>query len=524
VKRILYYSDNQLHIFHWLKNQCIANFKFKLDASGLEKLKSYLLSAEKTPVRLLLDLMTEEFNQTKIPHVGLADRKAIINRQISRDHPNSKDYINHNIRGREKSNRQDDILFYSVLSNPDILDPILNILKQCHIPVSGIWSIPLLSDLLLSKISSNSTNVILISQQTSGIIRQTFFKNNKLINSRLTKIYLNPDSSYQNITEEIDQTVHFLINQGFIKLNEIIDIKIIFPDSHLIKVKLNSNADICNFYFHTPEEISQLLHYKSAQTEFSNEIFSYLCSSSSILSGHYWPRSVFNMYYQQFLTIFLKIISITLVICSLLCSAFYLSKSKSLNMELITLKHLETGIKNEYNIKFSKIENSFYNIQIMESSVLLSQQIIHTRFQSPQKIMSRISKALTPSHVSSLQFTKYSWRQIQSDSISDITDQPVSRQIDYADITPIFYYAKLTGVFLNTQDDLSIQRKLLHSIVDNISNLNPDWDVKLIKSPFTSTSNSEIEHERSASQKKTRESHSAFSEFQIAILVSGSKI
>jgi len=63
MKRIFYFSNFQLTIFHWQRKKCIARYTFNSSQQGLEKFKTYLLETNNAPVRILLDLIEEDFKQ-----------------------------------------------------------------------------------------------------------------------------------------------------------------------------------------------------------------------------------------------------------------------------------------------------------------------------------------------------------------------------------------------------------------------------------------------------------------------------
>ena len=66
-------------------------------------------------------------------------------------------------------------------------------IEECDVPLSGIWTLPLISKGLLSQLKVQSDVVLLVSQQVGSNLRQSFFKNKKLISSRTS--VLNEDES-----------------------------------------------------------------------------------------------------------------------------------------------------------------------------------------------------------------------------------------------------------------------------------------------------------------------------------------
>lgn len=220
MKRIFYYSGYRLTVFHWQNNECIATYAFNPGEEGIDKFQTYLKATANTPVRILVDLIEEDFKKETIPHVGAADRKAIVRRLIDRQYRKSKDYVQYKVLEREKTGRKDDVLLYSVLSNPEILEPWLKPMQATGTAISGIWSLPLLSPKLFKKLNTQAKNVLLVSQQVPSNLRQTFIRNGRFESSRSAVVNLDDAPIGEYISSEVEQTIRFLSNQRHIGFDE----------------------------------------------------------------------------------------------------------------------------------------------------------------------------------------------------------------------------------------------------------------------------------------------------------------
>ena len=68
----------------WLGHRLESSVYFEPDEQGLDLFSSYLRSFRSEPVRLLVDLIEEEFRQLKIPLLRGSDRQAILDRNYAK--------------------------------------------------------------------------------------------------------------------------------------------------------------------------------------------------------------------------------------------------------------------------------------------------------------------------------------------------------------------------------------------------------------------------------------------------------
>lgn len=504
MKRVFYYSGYRLTVFHWQNEKCISSYVFNPGEEGIEKFKTYLMATENTPVRILVDLIEEDFKKENIPHVGAADRKSIVSRLIDRHYRKSKDFVNYNVVGREKTGRKDDILLYSVLSNPEILEPWLKPIRECNTSISGIWSLPLLSEILFRKINNKSNNVLLVSQQVPSNLRQTFVKHGHFESSRSAVVNLEDATIGEYISSEVEQTIRFLSNQRHIGFDDKIEIHVICREDDLEEIQSRcKDTALRSFHYHKLLEVTETLgcDMQSADTketnisDYSNGIYSFICSSKLSPVGHYGSPSLFHKYYEQLLSKSLYVASTIILLLSIIMSFSYFSESVVLDEESITLNIQTEGVNNDYEKTLAKLETKLSKTQQMKSSVLLTEKIQQSKILSPQNFMVDISRILTRSGMHDTEITKIHWQQHQGSVMPVTNDNRKKINTDYAKADEINQHAIIGGYIRVSQSSLKQSVNKVNSIIDAFKNNKLVKDVSIIQMPVDVRSKSSIENE-----------------------------
>jgi len=447
VKRIFYYSGYRLTVFHWNNNECIATYSFNPGDEGLDKFQTYLRATANTPARILVDLIEEDFKKESIPHVGAADRKAIVSRIIDRQYRKNIDFATFRVVDREKTGRKDDVILYSVLSNPEILDPWLEPMKEMGIAISGIWSLPLLTPRLFSKLKIKAHNVLLVSQQVPSNLRQTFIKNGKFESSRSAVVNLEDASIGEYISTEVEQTIRFLANQRHIGFDEKIEIHVLCRKADIAEIQskcLDTNLRI--FHYHELKELEEALNCNIQSAEYTNGIYSYVCASQIIPVGNYGNKSTFIDYYGQLTSKALYSVSALLLLAATILSFSFVSESIVLDDEAITLRKQAEVISINYQKKLAAMEPRLKQAESMQSSVLLAENIKSNRVVSPLSFMSFISRTIARNEFHGTEITALSWKQNQALTIPvKNTRNVIKETIDYGKPSPINQVASITG-------------------------------------------------------------------------------
>ena len=67
MRRVLYFTGYRMVAQEWSGRRLVSSVYFEPDEQGLDLFNSYLRSYRDEPVRLLVDLIEEEFRQVRVP-------------------------------------------------------------------------------------------------------------------------------------------------------------------------------------------------------------------------------------------------------------------------------------------------------------------------------------------------------------------------------------------------------------------------------------------------------------------------
>jgi hypothetical protein len=191
-KRILYASDYYLIAYEIRAKSIIEIQQFQPGTNSKTAFVNYLRADSHTPIVWLIDSLQEEYKTARLPHVMGKDQRNLIRHKMKR----LFEYTNYTYgitQGREQDGRGDDHALFTALSHPDFLQPWLDLIITHKVPLAGICSLPLMSQMLLKHLPKAPYTLLVahtppVTEQSFCGLRQTFFMGKHLQFSRLTAI------------------------------------------------------------------------------------------------------------------------------------------------------------------------------------------------------------------------------------------------------------------------------------------------------------------------------------------------
>ncbi len=511
MKRLFYFTGYRLSVLYWKGKELVGSSSFEPTREGLDNFRNYLLQTENISGMFLVDVIEEDFRNEKIPHVSNKDRQAVISRLTDRYYRTSQDYCYNEIIGREKTGRKDDIVLLGAMTNPQLIQPWLSIIEECEVPLSGIWTLPIVSKKLLKTLNATSGCVLLVSQQVNSNVRQTLFRDGKLVSSRQSIVNqdINDISNIGELAEpEVNRTIEFLRAQNLVSSDEVINLHILGSAEQLDSLQLSFKPnDFQTITIHHITDIQEKLGLKGVGGKFSDIIFAWLCSHQGIAFSHYGSRQTFNRYQNKIISMALYAASITVVVIAILFTELNVSEALEYKKSVTLLKQEENNYKNLYSKKFKDFEDVFQNAGIMNAAVQLAGQIKVNSATSPLDFLIKLSDMLSLEKGDELHIDNIQWQAININEQFDTTTNA-----NFTANLPVKHSAIVTGRIdvpeHNYRESINHIERIINYLKANAS----IDDVIALKMPVDLRSESKFSTESGVeiSQRATKESSGVF--------------
>ncbi|MBI5922092.1 MAG: hypothetical protein HY847_10675 [Betaproteobacteria bacterium] len=189
-RRLLFLDANLMSAYRWQDGQLYPEGSFATDSKGQEAFATYLPEHKKSLFYLLAEVVEEGFQADVIPHVQGSDRTALLKRKVDQYFFGTTLNLAFTM-GRETEGRRDDKILFYALTRPQFFEPWLDALRAAECQLTGVYSVSLIANTLVSLLSSKtpreSPRFLLVSLSRGGL-RQSFFEQGKLRFSRLTPL------------------------------------------------------------------------------------------------------------------------------------------------------------------------------------------------------------------------------------------------------------------------------------------------------------------------------------------------
>jgi hypothetical protein len=418
MKRIFYFSGHRLTVFHWNRKTLAGACSFESNDEGYEKFRQYLESSEKTSTCMMLDVIEEDFRKDVIPHVYGKDRNAVISRLMDRHYRSSRQYTYSEIQGRQKHGRKDDEVLLAAITNPEMVQSWMRIIVECDVPLSGILSLPLISKAMLPIIGAKKGYVLLVSQQVNSNLRQTFFKDGKMMSSRQSVI--NQDAeNISNIGKharpEIERTITFIRSQYQLE-NEVINVHMIGSDAQIDSLENTFLSDMTDIYHvHRLKDIDNKLGLTGLTDKFADGLFSWIAMNRSAMASHYGRKQEFVRFYYALASNALYASSVIVILVSLLMIESNISDGISYKESTKLLQQRTSEFRRVYNEKYQAYEELFSNAKLMDMAVGMVDQIESNSQITPLDFMLALSKLVSNPQIGRIYIDKIEWTTRQRD-------------------------------------------------------------------------------------------------------------
>ena len=209
-QRILVISGAGLTVHRRHGRKLSAPFAFASHDEGHARFARYIERHPSDVTRVIADVVEEEFREETVPHVPVWERRALMRARAQRAFRDAR-YVHSTRLGREPGGRRDDRVLFSAITRTETLDPWIDTMVRHGVPLAGVYSPAMLTGAMLKAIGADGENVLVVSFQSGGGLRQTWFRRGRLRLSRLAALPEPDDVRFEpSVLHEIDRTRRYL--------------------------------------------------------------------------------------------------------------------------------------------------------------------------------------------------------------------------------------------------------------------------------------------------------------------------
>jgi hypothetical protein len=277
-----------------------------------------------------------------------------------------------------------------------------------------VWTLPLVSKKLLPIIGAKKGPVLLVSQQVNSNLRQTFFRDGKILSSRQSVI--NQDAvDISKIGDfarpEVERTIEFLRNQRMVEADEAIQIHIIGSGEQLESLEESFESTSLNqIRIHRVAELHEKIGINDLNEKYSDGLFAWLCMSQWEPKGHYGEIAQYDQHYYKLASGALYALSIVIVLVALLTTESNISSAVEYGRSVELLRTQAKEYKKVYKKKFEEFEPVFTHARAMNAAVDLADKIYRNSRVSPLDFMIELSNILNKPEFNKIQVKKIEWK------------------------------------------------------------------------------------------------------------------
>lgn len=389
MQHVLFFAGYRLKVYALSGQRIVDCTSFEPTEEGLLDFSQYAKTHIRKPVRLLVDIIEEDFRLDIVPHVSGKDKQALHQRLLNKYFRNLEHrYIS--VQGRKDAGRKDDEVLIAGITNSDLLKPWLKILDQNTVALSGIYSLPLLAETILPDFCDNADKpVLLVSQQVPTSVRHSFYQQGRLKVSRLAQGLGDEKESTEKIAlKELDKTLRYIENQRLIDKNNNLELHFLGTKESLHNVQQEAQQQQKVELLNGLKE-----HILPDSHDFADQYFIEKLAAQKWPKNHYGHDKNLRIYYHKLLAKLLTILSIIILISSALYTAYLFMQEKEEQMAIPMLKSQAQDYRQRYDERTGELSELGVEALDVQSSVQDLKRLQEIYQQQPQSFLNALSLA-----------------------------------------------------------------------------------------------------------------------------------
>ena len=200
---VLLLTDSSLSIHLATRNASSCQALLPIGEAAHPLLRDWIAKRPHADFHLLLDLADEDFRHESIPHLTGPDERAFLARKLEQAYLHTP--YQHSLLQRDTQNGDRKHALLSAITRPEEVDRLVTLLLQEKCALLGIYSVALASHEIYLRLGCTPDSRLLISRNTQGVIRQSYFSPQGLRLSRLVHIANGASASLATQTRQLHQ-------------------------------------------------------------------------------------------------------------------------------------------------------------------------------------------------------------------------------------------------------------------------------------------------------------------------------
>ena len=188
---MLIVRSNGVRLYRCRRGRFEGPLDFGPNDEGIAAFERAVLHEAALPMRVLVDVVEEDFQWEEVPHVGVWSRRSMLAARGSRRFA-ATPYVYARREGRAREGRRDDRVRYAAVVAPERLERWLDVLLDGGVRLAGVHSLPIVSTRLLTHVAEGSARTVLVTLSGGNGLRQTFFDGSVLVTTRLASLSHGP--------------------------------------------------------------------------------------------------------------------------------------------------------------------------------------------------------------------------------------------------------------------------------------------------------------------------------------------
>lgn len=450
----------------------------------------FLTGRRFTPIYLMVDAQEEDFHLETLPHTSGRSRAELLQRKLNQSYRGTTfraaQFLN-----RERDKRRDDRFLFVALSNTEFLQPWLDIIAQQQAPLAGVYSLPMVSQLLLNKLKYK-TGDILFSEQLSSGLRQNYLHQGRLRLSRLVQI---PPEAHQQIAYfhlvETDKARLYLLSQRLITRETALKVVVLIPEKDAGQISRNIQQEQglqCE-----PVNLAQLAKSNGLPLEQVRQVPE-LVHMQLLARGHrpdnLAPGPLVKTYRLEFLRKALVMAALVVALLGVLVTLLHLVQSVEDTTRVKELA-VETRIQEQ---RYSEVANNFpaTPVQGMDLQVAVNaHEAILRQESSPARMMQALGAVMNQMTV--IQLNRLRWVMSQDLNIKDEEGQAAAQSTQASQDGEIYQIGFVTGEIRGFNGDYRAALETVQQFVEALKASHAMMEVVVMQQPVNVSSYSSLQ-------------------------------